>query len=203
MIIGITGYIGSGKTEAAKLFQKHGVLRIDPDTIVHKIYESGGEGARKIRTLFGEEYLKKDGSVNRKKLARTVFGNPHKLKILEKLIHPPVLREIKKTLEKKRTQKLTVLEIPAIKNNEMYEYVDKLILIRRTKLPNQNISALEFQSLPETYDYVINNDGDLKDLEKEILKILPTPLKYEFRNSHRPRNPRANFHKNENVLPLR
>lgn len=176
MIIGITGYLGSGKTEAAKLFEKHGALRIDPDTIVHKLYEPGGQGARKIRTLFGEAYLKKDGSVNRRKLARTIFGNRHKLQILEKLIHPPVFQEIKKTLTKQKPEKLTILEIPAIKNNEMYTYVDKLILIKREKLPKPKISALEFQALPEKYDYAINNDGDLQGLEKEILKTL-TALK--------------------------
>lgn len=172
MIIGITGYLGSGKTEAAKLFEKHGALRIDPDTIVHKLYEPGGQGARKIRTLFGEAYLKKDGSVNRRKLARTVFGNRHKLRILEKLIHPPVFQEIKKTLTKQKPEKLTILEIPAIKGNEMYTYVDKLILIKREKFHKPKISALEFQALPEKCDYVINNDSNARALENEIKKIL-------------------------------
>lgn len=110
IILGIIGKIGSGKSTVSQILADHGWAIIDADKIVHNLYKPNGRGATKIQTFFGDEYLKNDGSVNRQKLKRTLLKNTKKWTILNNLIHPLVLDEIKHQLNRITNNK-TALEI--------------------------------------------------------------------------------------------
>ena len=76
VLLGVTGYLGSGKSTAIKYFEKYGYFVIDADKVVHALYEPGKDGWRKIKDFFGEEYLVGGkGKVNRPKLRKVVFNN--------------------------------------------------------------------------------------------------------------------------------
>ena len=85
--IGLTGSIGMGKSETAKIFSNLGIPVYDADASVHKLYKPGNKGALAVRSLFPEA-INKDGSVNRKILGDKVVGNTPNIKKLEKAIHP-------------------------------------------------------------------------------------------------------------------
>ena len=72
--IGLTGSIGMGKSETAKIFSNLGIPVYDADASVHKLYKPGNKGALAVRNLFPEA-INKDGSVNRKILGDKVVGN--------------------------------------------------------------------------------------------------------------------------------
>src|SRR5579883_2532813 len=97
-VLGIAGYIGSGKTTVGRIFEELGAEFIDADKVVDELYQKGEDGYRKILSFFGEEYFKKNGELNRKKLAQAVFGDPKKLRILHDLIHPLVTNLIQKKI---------------------------------------------------------------------------------------------------------
>ena len=83
--IGLTGSIGMGKSETAKIFSDLGVPVYDADASVHKLYEAGNKGAIAIKNLYPEA-ISKDGSVDRKVLGGIVVGNKNKIKKLEEII---------------------------------------------------------------------------------------------------------------------
>lgn len=86
--IALTGGIGSGKSAAAKGFEKFGVPIIDSDAIAHSITSPNGAAIPQIINAFGQEYLNDDGSLNRSKMRALVFNNPESLKKLESITHP-------------------------------------------------------------------------------------------------------------------
>ena len=97
IVIGITGGITSGKTTAANCFHKRGIPIIDADKIGHQILEK--EDIKEIITsTFGKDIVS-NNQINRHKLGKVVFQNTEKLKILNKIIHPILVKEIKQKIE--------------------------------------------------------------------------------------------------------
>ena len=167
MILGICGHIGSGKSEALKVLRACGWFTVDADEIVHKLYEPGGAGQRKIADFFGEEFLKKDGSVNRPKLRKVVFGDLKKLKILNVLIHPLVFNEIGKILDKVGSGDVAI-EAAYFESKYLGKLIDKLLLIDRP-VDRSGRDVLDFGHLPKVYDAKILNNSTLKEFKEKVI----------------------------------
>src|SRR6185437_5116174 len=89
-LVGLTGSIGMGKTETAKMFAELGVPVYDADAAVHRLYEKGGAAVPEIEKLF--PHTVEDGRVNREKLAKEITAIPDGFKKLEAIVHPLVAR---------------------------------------------------------------------------------------------------------------
>ena len=98
IVVGITGNLASGKSEAARLFKKHGAVVFDADEAARWAARKGAPAYKAIVKIFGKEYLKKNGEIDRKKLATRVFSRPEDLKKLNILIHPGVIFESMKLI---------------------------------------------------------------------------------------------------------
>ena len=85
-VIGLTGSIGMGKSETAKLFAAQGVPVFDADDAIHELY--AGEAADMIEAVFPG--TTKNGVVDRDVLAGRVSGDAGALARLEGLMHPLV-----------------------------------------------------------------------------------------------------------------
>lgn len=167
-IIAITGFKDSGKTTICKaLCQKHRVTFINPDEIVHKLFESNQEGSKLIKQYIGAKHLNPNGEVNRKRLRESIRKDPNVIFQLQDLIHPLVEKEVKKQI--KNSRHITILlEIPPIKSNPLFKLADIIVQI---KGPQKNDEISQLQILPE--DIALTVDTLLKsDLEKleELLK---------------------------------
>lgn len=112
-VIGLTGGIASGKTNVANVLARKSCKVIDCDKLAHELYKKGSELALKIAATFGE-FLLKDGVVDRKALAKIVFSNKDKLKMLTDIVWPPLAE---------RVQQLTV------NSDSQFVVVDAAILL--------------------------------------------------------------------------
>ncbi|MBT5016135.1 dephospho-CoA kinase [Candidatus Peregrinibacteria bacterium] len=178
-VLGITGKIGAGKSTIARTLEKKGWFYLDCDQITHELYEPNGRGAEKIQTFFGDEFLKKDESVNRSKLMRTLLKNTKKWDILNRLIHPLVADEIERRLRKIDSPKI-VVEIQVFNEKLFKDLFDELWIIeapqkirhsRKTNLSSAEIEAVEAQqskSLELTDAHVISNSSTIDDLLKSL-----------------------------------
>ncbi|NLK27038.1 MAG: dephospho-CoA kinase [Clostridiales bacterium] len=192
-VIGITGGIGSGKSLVAKiLVEKYGAYFLNTDRIAKEQMEVGGVSYHGVVEYFGKEILEQDGSINRKKLAEIVFHDKDKLKQLNALTHPQVLKEVLEELSSLRKEGKvpyviieTALMIEAgfdyICDEVWYVYTPEEIRRERLKkernYSDQKIDRIfEFQSKPEEFrkrfPKVIENVGDLKSLEQQVDQLL-------------------------------
>lgn len=88
--VGLTGGIGSGKSEVARRLASYGAVIIDADRLAREVVEPGTEGLAAVVDAFGDEVLAPDGSLDRPALGRIVFVDETARRRLEAIIHPRV-----------------------------------------------------------------------------------------------------------------
>ena len=115
-VVGLTGGIGCGKSEAAKFLASLGAKHIDADAISRELTADGGEALPEIRRIFGDEVFLEDGSLNRRALADVVFASPGAKLALEGIIHPLVQRRTMDEIEAANAEgvKVTILDVPLL-----------------------------------------------------------------------------------------
>jgi len=184
VLLGVTGYLGSGKSTALNYFEKHGYFVIDADKVVHELYEPGKDGWRKIKDFFGEEFLVKGkGKVNRPKLRKVVFNNTAKLKILEKLVQPVVFNEIRKRIQKAKPE-LVAMESTTFDKQRLGMEVSHILWIdasvkscfercskKRSLTKQEHKNIVEHQKKPKKIDFTIKNNKGKKELREKVDKI--------------------------------
>lgn len=185
MIVAITGNIGSGKTNASLLFRKAGYALLNADKIGHELYKRKDIKQKVIKT-FTKEILTKE-EIDRKKLKNIVFHNHKELIRLNKIVHPEILKEIKRKIKEKKNKNIAIEGALLIEtkfkdyNNLLLITIDKSIQIKRllkkgkyNKVEINNIikSQLAQQKKLRYADYIVDNSGTKKEFERNIKKII-------------------------------
>jgi dephospho-CoA kinase len=118
-IIGLTGSIGMGKSTAALILHDMGFPIYSADASVHALLRKNGRAVKPVARLFPETLAR--GAIDRRKLGAAVFGQPEKLRALEKIIHPLIrsaerafLQQARVDLNKKGGARAAILEIPLL-----------------------------------------------------------------------------------------
>ena len=156
MRIAVTGGIAAGKSTVVNHLRSLGAFVIDYDVLARKVVEPGSAVLQKIVSIFGENAVKNDGSLNREFIAKCVFGNSDEScenrKKLESLIHPAIY-DLAKTLEVEYIS----------------EYVNKISEENRSTEENHSalgsmssiivhdipLLAQVIDSIPFSFDYII------------------------------------------------
>lgn len=114
VVVGLTGSIGMGKSEAGKVFARLGVPVYDADREVHGLLARGGAAVAAVEAAFPG--VTRDGAVDRGELGRRVFGDTAALARLEGIVHPLVRARQARFLKlaAARRHRLVVLEIPLL-----------------------------------------------------------------------------------------
>ncbi len=115
-IIGLTGGIGTGKSEAAKFLETLGAVQVDADEISHGLTAPGAEALPEIREAFGNGVFEPDGSLNRRELAHVAFEDPGNRRKLEAILHPRVQREMMRRIDLAAEEgvKVVFLNVPLL-----------------------------------------------------------------------------------------
>ena len=114
VIIGLTGSIAMGKSTAARMFRRMGLLVHDSDATVHRLQARGGGAVPLIELEFPGSTI--NGVVDREVLARRVFSNPAALKRLERILHPLVFRASEAFMKQAALQRrrVVVVDVPLL-----------------------------------------------------------------------------------------
>jgi dephospho-CoA kinase len=129
LTIGLTGGIGSGKSEVARMFNRLGVPVIDADVIAHQLVEPGTEALCEIIAAFGETILTPEGTLDRAKLAKIVFNRPDKKQQLEAIIHPRVREQIKAYKDAHKNEPYIMVVIPLLLESGQRDLVDRVLVV--------------------------------------------------------------------------
>jgi dephospho-CoA kinase len=130
-VIGILGGVGSGKSTVAAELAKLGCAVIDADKIAHELLERA-DVKEKVKGLFGKAVLDSGGKIDRRKLAETAFAGADKLAALNQLIHPLVLSQTEKLIERYKQEnrvRAIILDMPLLMEVGWEKRCDKLIFV--------------------------------------------------------------------------
>lgn len=100
VVVGITGGIGSGKGLATEFCRSRGAVVIDADEVARELTRAGKPLVEEIAAEFGREFLCEDGSLDRRKLARSVFRDAEAAARLNRITRPPIVAAIEKEIER-------------------------------------------------------------------------------------------------------
>lgn len=191
MLIGLTGTFGSGKSAAAAIFQECGAATIDTDAIAHEAVRPGTEALEKLRRKFGDAYLLPDGSLDRKRMAKTVFADEERREALNAIVHPYVIREMNRRIEEIQaagTATMIVLNVPLLFEYGLERQADKTVVVtiseaervRRVRardgLSDEEIARRVLAQWPQEKkaaraDAVIDNSGSLEATRLQIHRL--------------------------------
>ena len=115
IILGLTGSIGMGKSNAAATLRRLGVPLFDADAEVHRLLGPGGEAVGPVEAAF-PGVRNEAGGVDRQRLGQLVFRDPPALRRLEAILHPMVRRAERRVVAQARARRepLVVLDIPLL-----------------------------------------------------------------------------------------
>ncbi len=134
MFIGITGQIGAGKTTAARILASFGAVVIDADAIGKEVVERSEALQRKLVRAFGKQILSRSGKINRKKLAMVAFADAHAKERLNRLVHPPLLRELKKRMrELAKSHEVVVIDAALLLDWNLDASMDIVLVIHASR----------------------------------------------------------------------
>ena len=112
-VIGLTGGIGSGKTEVSKILESFGARIINADTLGHRIYRKNTKAWTKIVEEFGDTILDTAGNIIRSELAKRVFSSKNELDKLNNICHPEIKNLVITELNKLDSKKANVVVVEA------------------------------------------------------------------------------------------
>jgi dephospho-CoA kinase len=187
LVIGLTGSIGMGKSTAAAAFARRGVPVFDADAEVHRLY--AGPAVPAIEAQFAKAVRK--GKVDRALLAQEIAGSPEKLKRLEGIVHPMVVKAEIDFLREAEAKgaKFAVLEIPLLFETGAHTRVDVTVVVsapegvqrarvlKREGMSEEKLGALLARQLPDAEkraraDFVVDTSMPLNKMGEQVGRIL-------------------------------
>jgi dephospho-CoA kinase len=195
LVVGLTGGIVSGKTTVARMFKELGAKIIDADIIAREIVQPNKKAWTKIVENFGEEILKENQEINRKKLGSIVFSNQTKLNLLNKITHPVIIENIKLHLSQIRQQATRdnedvtcIIDAPLLFEAQLEKLMDKTIvvyisekeqlirLLKRDGMPIEEAHKRIRAQMPlkvktNLADYVIDNSLSPENTKKQVIHL--------------------------------
>ena len=164
-----------------------GATLIDADVLAREAVEPDTQALKDIVKRWGKDVLKSDGSLDRGALRQIVFGNRDELEALNRIVHPGVtrLRDKEIARARERGDQLVVCVIPLLFERNLVDEFDAIVLVDaprpqrlerlvrtrgldETDAMNMIVSQMPAELKRARADYVIENNGSLEDLERDV-----------------------------------
>ena len=193
-IVALTGGIGSGKSEAAKIFVELGVPVTDVDVISHQLTAPNQPLIKEIEANFGKQYITPEGALNRAAMRALIFNDDNARAKLNALMHPAIYDAALTQLQANQNRisksaPYQILAIPLLFESSQYAaHINRILLIdcdeatqiarvkQRSQLPESEILQMINAQTPrkkrlKLADDIIENNENVAKLHEKIVKI--------------------------------
>lgn len=187
LVVGLTGGIGGGKTEVSRRFARLGVPVVDTDVIARELVTPGAPVLKKIASVFGDDMLTADGTLDRRRLREVVFADNEKRHRLEDILHPRIRDLVAERLAELQAP-YTVIVIPLLLETRYPIPVDRVLVVDVTekrqiervmarddvtveaarRIVDQQVTRSERLAAA---DDVIANNGDFDALDEQVERL--------------------------------
>lgn len=184
-LIGLTGGIAAGKSEALAAFERRGAAVLSTDKVTHDLLSNDGVREQLVERWGAD--VAPQGAIDRAKVAEVVFRDPAELKWLESVIHPLVGQHIADwRCSVPESARAGVIEVPLLFESGLERAFDATVAIAADpktlarRMEDRAMAGskareerqLSAEQKAERADYVIHNDGTIEDLEEAIGGLL-------------------------------
>jgi dephospho-CoA kinase len=190
--VGLTGGIGSGKSEVSRRLAAHGAVVIDADVAARAVVAPGTPGLARVVEAFGAEVIGPDGALDRDRLGTIVFRDPASRTTLNAIIHPLVGRWMRAAeqaaVDAAGGDLIIVHDVPLLAENRRAGDFDLVIVVdvppelqlerlvsQRGMTADQARARMAAQASREqrlaVADVVIDNSGSLADLDYRVTDV--------------------------------
>ncbi|MGE5838988.1 MAG: dephospho-CoA kinase [Deltaproteobacteria bacterium] len=191
LLVAVTGGIASGKSAVSKMLQELGAPIIDYDVIAREIVEPGKPAWKDIVAFFGDQVLKQDRQIDRKKLSDTVFRDADKRRKLEGFTHPRITEEAARqadAIAAKNPDAIIQVAVPLLIETNIQDQFHKVLLVhvpretqierlvKRDGITREAAESILKAQLPideklRYADFVIHNEGTLVGTRKQVEQV--------------------------------
>jgi len=191
LVVGLTGGIASGKSTVSRMFADEGIPVICADELARDAVKPGSPALEEIHRTFGNEVLAEDGTLDRVAMARLVFQDAGKRKLLESIIHPRVAEAQQKKLRclELEGHGIAVIDVPLLYESGWEKAFDLVIvvhvpqdvqeqrLVERDKISLEDARARLKAQMPieekkKRADRVIDNTRGMEHTLDQVKEIL-------------------------------
>lgn len=186
--VGLTGGIGSGKSEVARLLAQHGAVVVDYDALARQAVVPGSPGLAAVVAEFGPEVLRDEGSLDRSRLAAMVFANPARRVALEAIVHPYVRWRSAELARAAPPCSVIVHDVPLLLETSRTMDFDVILVVDAApEVQLARLTGVRGMSAPEALarmanrasrkerlvaaDIVVPNDGGLAQLSRRVDRV--------------------------------
>lgn len=186
--VGLTGGIGSGKSEVLNRLKARGATVVDADLAARRVVEPGTDGYDAVVKEFGSEVVGPDGALDRPKLGTVVFADPERLAALNAIVHPRVAALMAEWADAAPEGGIVVYDIPLLVEGGADRGYAAVIVVDADEevryarlLANRGMSRADAAARMAAQasrddrlaaaDYVIANNGSLEDLDQETDRV--------------------------------
>ena len=185
LVIGLTGSIAMGKSEAARILAAYGLPVFDSDAEVHRLYDSE-QGAKLIAPFVPQ--ATSENKVNRELVTKAVLADGTLLSKLEKVVHAEIRKRRKAFIAAAtaRGGKAVVVDIPLLFETDSQKDVDKTIIVSanaatqraralaRPNMTEERLKMILARQMPDSEkrklaDAIIENDGTIEELKAKLI----------------------------------
>lgn len=127
--VGLTGGIGSGKSEVARLLEELGAVVVDADVLAREAVGPGTPGLAAVVEEFGPAVLAADGSLDRSRLGAVVFADPARREALEAIVHRYVGRRSAELTAAAPADAVVVYDVPLLVEKGLQDQYDVVVVV--------------------------------------------------------------------------
>lgn len=184
---GLTGGIGSGKSEVARFLAALGALTIDADELARLAVTPGGEGLAQVRAIW-PQVVRADATLDRPALAALVFEDTIAREQLNAIVHPIVRRLAAEREAGAASDQVVVHEVPLLFETGLAELCDARIVVvaprqlrveraaarsglSREEIERRMAAQIDPQEARKRADFIIDNAGTLDDLRAHTERV--------------------------------
>lgn len=188
LLVGLTGGIGSGKSEVTRRLETYGAVVIDADQLAREVVAPGTPGLDEVVEAFGREVLREDDALDREKLGEIVFADPGKRERLNTIVHPRVGERVAELQNATLEDAIVVYDVPLLVENDLAGGYD-LVVVVDVPVETQAERLMRQRDMPEEQararigaqasrddrraaaDVVIDNSGPIERLDAQVREL--------------------------------